>query len=295
MSVTIHARQGTTSSATVGELLAAATAELSAAGVEQPRFDARLLLAAALDLAPQYVTLDPARRAPPEAVARFRILLGRRCSREPTVRILGRREFWSLPFVISPATLDPRPDSETLVEAVLLRTEDRAAPLHILDLGTGSGCLLLALLHSLPKARGLGVDCDPAALAVAAANAETLGLAERARFVAGDWAAALAGPWDLIVANPPYIPTAEIDRLEPEVASFDPRPALDGGVDGMGSYRRIAQELPRLLARGGLAALEIGAGQGARVAEILKNESLETLGSACDLGGRERCLLVGLR
>lgn len=295
MRVTTQTRRDTTVRATIGELLATAAGELTAAGVEQPRLDARLLLAAALDVAPQRVTLDPACPVSHEVAARFRALLKRRRSREPVARILGRREFWSLPFAISPATLDPRPDSESLVEAALLRIEDRAASLQVLDLGTGSGCLLLALLHSLPNAQGLGVDCDPAALAVAAANADSLGLARRARFAAGDWAAALAGAWDVIVVNPPYIPTAEIGRLEPEVASFDPRTALDGGTDGLESYRRIAEELPRLLARGCFAVVELGAGQGAAVAAILKGAGLDIYGAAPDLGGRERCLLVGVR
>src|SRR5204862_3137042 len=156
----------------------------------------------------------------------------RRCAHEPISRILGTREFWSLTFAVTPATLDPRPDSETLVAAVLERMPDRNAAIDILDLGTGTGCLLLALLAELPQAKGVGVDIDAAARDTAAVNAEALGLGARAAFRLGDWARDISAQFDVIVSNPPYIESTSIDGLAPEVAKFDPRGALDGGPDG---------------------------------------------------------------
>jgi release factor glutamine methyltransferase len=274
-------------------VLGQAVADLRAAGVETARLDARLLLAAALGATPAQVLAYPERRIGPSESARFAALLARRRAREPVSRILGRREFWSLDLAIGPATLDPRPDSETLVEALLARLGDPGAPRALLDLGTGSGCLLLALLSELSGASGLGVDLDPAALAVARENAVSLGLAGRARFLAGDWGAALAGPWDAVVCNPPYVESAALERLTPEVAGFDPRAALDGGADGLDAYRALAPDLVRLLAPGGLAALEVGAGQAEDVEALLARAGLRPLGRVADLSGVVRCLLAG--
>lgn len=255
-------------------------------GIEDARREARLLLdhcagAAASDVQP----------LPPGAFAGLRALLERRRNREPVSQILGQWEFWSLPFYVTAATLTPRPDTETLVQAALDLLPDRGATLRLLDLGTGSGCLLLALLHELPAARGLGIDKSPAALAVAQRNASALGLADRAQFALGDWAEGLRGRFDLIVSNPPYIPRHEIPGLMPEVSRHEPVIALDGGSDGLECYRQLAPQIAARLAAGGLALLEVGQGQADSVMAILTATGLEPAGVRADLGGRERCVI----
>ncbi|MFQ6016943.1 MAG: peptide chain release factor N(5)-glutamine methyltransferase [Kiloniellaceae bacterium] len=273
-------------------VLDAATARLSAAGIEGARRDARLLLAAALGAGPELVIGRPERPLEAAELGRVEALIARRARREPVSRILGRREFWSLSFKITADTLDPRPDSETLVQAVLDRTRDRQAPLEILDLGTGSGCLLLALLSELPKARGLGVDVSEAALGVARENAAALGLAGRTRFERRDWGDGLAGAWQVIISNPPYIKQSAIGALGPEVARYDPRLALSAGPDGLEAYRAVVPQAGRLLAPGGLIALELGSGQADSVAALLPEAGLQSLGRIQDLGGVERCLMA---
>ncbi len=281
-----------TEDCTIHASLGWAATLLGAAGVEVPRRDARLLLAEALGGRPDLVTGYPERLLEPGQASRFQALVGRRVAREPVSRILGRREFWSLDLRLSPDVLDPRPESETLVEAVLGRIDDRKAPLRILDLGTGSGCLLLALLSELPKARGLGVDISSAALAVARENAGHLGLASRAVFQKGDWAQGLAGSWQAIVSNPPYIIEAEIADLAPEVARYDPKLALAGGPDGLAAYRRLAPQVARLVAPDGVVALEVGAGQAGEVGRLLEAASLAGVDCLRDLAGQERCVLA---
>ena len=269
-----------------------AAALLGAAGVERPRRDARLLLAEALGGRPELVTGYPERRLDSSQASRYRALVGRRAAREPVSRILGRREFWSLDLRVSADVLDPRPESETVVEAVLDRIDDRQAPLRVLDLGTGSGCLLLALLSELPRASGLGVDISPAALAVARANAGNLGLSPRAAFRQGDWAQGLTGSWQVIVSNPPYIMDREFADLPPEVVHYDPMLALSGGLDGLSAYRDLAPQVVRRLAPDGILAFEIGAGQAGAVARLLEAAGLAGLECVCDLAGRERCILA---
>jgi len=254
-------------------ILAEAAQRLSAAGIADAEREARLL-----------------QRYFPET-AEFDAAVARRAAREPMSHILGVREFWSLEFAVTPAVLDPRPDSETVVEAVLEALPDRARPYRILDLGTGTGCLLLALLSELPNATGVGTDASPQALGVALGNAHRLGLSARAQFAERDWTEGVEGRYDVIVSNPPYIPTAEIDRLEPEVVRFEPRAALDGGADGLKAYRAIIPALGRHLADGGIAALEIGADQGVKVSEIARSAGFETA-IRRDLAGRERCLIL---
>jgi release factor glutamine methyltransferase len=278
----------------VASSLDRAAALLGAAGVEQPRRDARLLLAEALGGRPELVTGYPERPLEPSQASRFRALVGRRAAREPVSRILGRREFWSLDLRVNADVLDPRPESETVVEAVLGRIDDREAPVRILDLGTGSGCLLLALLSELPRARGLGVDISPAALAVARENARRLGLSARAAFGQGDWAQGLPGSWQAIVSNPPYIMDTEIADLAPEVARYDPELALSGGPDGLAAYRSLAPQVARLLAPGGILAVEVGAGQAGEVARLLEAAGLAGLDRMRDLAGQERCVLATL-
>lgn len=277
----------------IGDVLDRATAILRRAGVETARRDARLLLAEASALGPAPLLAGSERQLSAAAAERFAALVARRRAREPVSRILGQREFRSLEFAIAPATLDPRPDSETVIDAVLARLEDPVLPRTVLDLGTGSGCLLLALLSELPGAWGLGLDHDPVALTVARQNAATLGLAGRTVFAAGDWGAAIGGQWQVILCNPPYVKTADIGRLAPEVGRFEPRAALDGGPDGLAAYRRVIPDIARLLAPGGLAALELGAGQARRVEGLLQRAGLVPLARARDLAGIERCLLAG--
>lgn len=254
--------------------------------------DARLLLAAALAAPRLALALAPERPLCAAEAARFEAFLARRAAGEPVSRILGRREFWSLEFEVDSSVLDPRPDTETVVEAALAATANRAAPLEILDLGCGSGCILLALLSELPNAFGLGLDRSPAALATARRNARRLGFAARCRFLAADWAAPLAGAFDLAVSNPPYVPSGEIEGLAPEVSRHDPRAALDGGADGLDAYRALAAALPRLLRSGGLAVLEIGATQASAAADLLTAAGLRVVETRRDLAGRDRCLVV---
>lgn len=288
-----------TSRSTPTTLAAAFTATwraLARAGVPQPRIDARVLVCASAGVAPEAIlTRGEVAMAPPD-LARLRARVRRRARREPVARILGQREFWSLPFRVTPDVLDPRPDSETVVSAALDLLPDRAAPCRLLDLGTGTGCLLLALLTALPRATGIGVDITAAAVAVARDNATALGLGARARFVIGDWgeAPALAGAarFNLIVTNPPYLGEDDMADLAPEVAHFAPRLALAGGADGVDCYRAMAPGLPRLIAPGGSAVLEIGHRQADAVTAILGESGLVATDIRRDLGHRPRCIVA---
>ena len=276
---------------TIGEALNWAAARLNEAGIERPQAEARILLEAASGRGRGQIIAFPEYTLTAEQQDMFHALVSRRCAREPISRILGNREFWSLRFAVGPATLDPRPDSETLVAAVLARIPDRNARVAILDLGTGTGCLLLALLSELTQAEGVGIDIDAAARDTAAANATALGLGARAEFRLGDWARDISARFDVIVSNPPYIESLAIDGLAPEVAKHDPRGALDGGPDGLSAYRALIPQAAQRLKSGGLIALEIGAGQGPAVRALAIDAGLTDLGSAQDLAGIERCLL----
>jgi release factor glutamine methyltransferase len=275
---------------TIGGALDEAAAVLAAAGLDEPRRRARRLAAAALDLSPTEVFAHPERVLSKAEQRRLSGALGRMAAGEPLSRIAGRREFWGREFLLSADTLDPRPETETVVEAVLARLPHRNRPYRLLDLGTGTGCLLLALLCELPQASGLGIDIAFGAARTAGCNAEQLGLASRARFAVGDWAQAAGGRFDAIVANPPYVASGEIAGLPPEVRDFDPHRALDGGADGLSAYRAIAAELPRLLAAGGVFAAEIGFDQCDAVAAILMETGLVVDGFVPDLAGIDRCV-----
>ncbi|HVB68334.1 MAG TPA: peptide chain release factor N(5)-glutamine methyltransferase [Acetobacteraceae bacterium] len=262
---------------------------LAAAGVYQPRLDARLLLAAALGVPATALLGDLA--APVPATSAYAALIARRAAREPVALILGRREFWSLDLAASPATLVPRPESETLIEAAKVAFAGRAAPARVLDLGTGTGCLLLAALTEFPAAFGVGIDRAPAAAALARENAARLGMGGRAAFVCGDWGAAIAGRFDLVLANPPYIPSADIPGLMPEVACHEPRAALDGGPDGLAAYRAIVAVLPGQLTPDGVAVLELGPDQAAPVTALAATTGLDATVRA-DLAGAPRALVL---
>lgn len=275
---------------TVAGCIAAGADRLKRAGIDRPRREARLLLAHFMGVEPAAVLGHPEYGVVHGNA--FLTLVERRARGVPMSHILGRREFWSLEFRVTPDTLDPRPDSETLVEAALAAVAGRKRdPLTVLDLGTGTGCLLLSVLSELPAAGGVAVDRSSAAVAVARDNARRLGLSERAQFVAGDWASALDGAFDLVLANPPYVPSGDIAALQPEVACHEPRLALDGGADGLDAYRRIAADLPRLLASGGIALFEAGIGQWAEVARILTTAGFAVAAPVKDLSGVDRCVI----
>lgn len=279
---------------TVAATLRDATARLKAAGIETARLDAVVLLAEALGWNPDQVRLEPDSALPADAADRFAGLLRRRIAREPVSYILGRREFRSIAFRVSPAVLDPRPDTETLVEAVIARVPFRYAPLSIVDFGTGSGCILLSLLQALPNAVGLGVDLSFDALEVAKQNADRLELGRRAIFCPGNWGDGLEGPYDLLLSNPPYIETKAIAGLAPEVAMFEPRLALDGGADGLDAYRLLIPDLARLARPGALVALEVGRDQAHAVARLLETAGLSGIETVSDLAGIPR-VVIGRR
>lgn len=267
----------------IAQALGEITARLKQAGIEEPRREARLLLAFALHTnAAGLLTRD---YVDPKA---YEIVLARRAAREPLAYITGHREFWGLDFLTSPATLIPRPDSETLIETVLRSGQK---PQMILDLGTGTGCLLLACLHEFPEAFGVGVDVNPEAAQLAELNAIKLGLRHRAAFLAGNWATALSGRFDLVLSNPPYIEPADIPLLMPEVAAYEPKTALDGGAGGLVAYQAIIGALPGILTKNGQAVLEIGIGQATSVEKIAEENGLNASVHR-DISGLERAVLL---
>ena len=283
---------------TVRDVVRTSTQELQRAGVEDASGDARRLAGVVLGLTAAELLGHPERALSAAEAQELQAYVDRRCKREPVSRILGTRDFYGRSFAISPATLDPRPDSETLIEAVLdlVRTERRTSqPLHLIDIGTGSGCLLITLLCELPLAIGLGTDVSGAALEVARANAQRLGVADRATWLVADALEGIAGRFDILIANPPYIRSGDIAELEPEVRDFDPVLALDGGVDGMNLYRRIATGIPTVVSDG-WAVLEVGHDQADAVGTLLALE-LGATGRECvrfypDVTGRRRCVAM---
>jgi release factor glutamine methyltransferase len=280
------------------DLVRKASQALAQAGVEGPERDARLLAAAAIGCSAAELISRPERPVDDAADRRMVELVRRRCAREPVSRILGSREFFGRSFALSPATLDPRPDSETLIEVVLAFVDAkgwRKRPLRILDVGTGTGCLLVTLLAELPHATGIGTDISQLALDIAVKNAGMHGMSERAQFRLANALEGIEGPFDILVSNPPYIASGDIAGLEPEVRDFDPLAALDGGEDGLHMYRQIIPAIARVVPSG-YAALEVGAGQAEAVAEMLRS-SMDLSRQAAlrrhvDLGGHTRCVSV---
>jgi len=282
---------------TLAQALRRATAELASVGIEGPGNDARLLISAALGLSAAQVLARPERSLRPEEVHSFGRLIARRAAREPVSRILGEREFYGRTFGISPATLDPRPDSETLIDHTLkLVTLEgwQSRALRILDVGTGSGCLLLTLLAELPGAFGVGTDVSVAALETARANAVRLGLARSAGWLAGDLVAAVRGPFDILISNPPYIPSLEIAQVEPEVREHDPLLALDGGADGVAFFRRLSASVEEIVPDGWIV-LETGYNQTDAVATLLAAQGLREISVQRDVAGRRRCVAARTR
>jgi release factor glutamine methyltransferase len=277
---------------TLAQRLASAARALAAAGIEDAPREARRLAELALRAGPAAAFARKAGPLAPDEEAAFARLVAARAARVPFARLAGAREFWSLSFRLNRATLVPRPESETLIEAALARVGNRSSRLRVLDLGTGSGCLLLAFLSERTRAVGLGVDAAPAALACARINAIRLGLGPRARWRRGDWAEGLEGPFDVVFANPPYVADGEWRTLAPEVRAHDPKRALAAGRDGLAAYRRIIPTLPRLLARAGFACLEIGPGQARAVGRLAARAGLRVAEIRRDLAGRERCVVL---
>jgi len=279
---------------TVEKARRAVSGELNAANIETPDLDARILLCGILKLDLTGFMTAYERKLNDGEAAELASFVQRRKSGEPVARILGCKEFWGLSLALSPATLVPRPDTETAVEAALaaLKRDNRSNDrLRIADLGTGTGAILLALLSELPNAEGIGTDINPEALATAQRNAQSLGLGARTAFVHSDYATALDGPFDLIISNPPYIASGDIDGLALEVRAHDPRVALDGGVDGLDAYRAIVPQARQLLRADGILVVEIGQGQGPDVARIMAAEGLESDGLAItDINGIGRVL-----
>ena len=261
---------------------------LQAAGVDGPVIDARLLVEAAADASRTDIIADPRRELTEAQSATLEDFLSRRERREPVSHILGRKGFWKIMLTVTSRVLTPRPDTETIVEWVL-RTYPEERPFNLLDLGVGSGAILLAILAERPAAKGLGVDVSDEALAVARENAANLGLAGHVALLRGDWTRGLDdGAFDLVVSNPPYIPTAVIETLEPEVKDYEPRLALDGGADGLDAYRLLAPEILRVLKTGGRFAVEIGHDQSQAVEALFQAAGAMAVATLKDLSNRDR-------
>ena len=263
------------------------------AGVEDAKADARILAAHALKLSRAQLISQSDRELEPREIDALSARAARRLRREPVSRILGEREFWGLRLTIDASVLDPRPETETVVEAALdwvTTNQLRNEPLRILDIATGSGALVIALLSELPAAVGVATDKSLDAVKVARLNARRLGFAPRCMFIAADYATALRGPFDLIVCNPPYIASSDIAELAPEVRDYDPRLALDGGADGFDAHRAIVSDAPRLLTPRGRLILELGQGQADAVAEMATRAGLSVERPRADLAGISRAL-----
>ena len=277
---------------TVGSLLDDAAARLSQAGVDEPRRMARRAVGAVLEISAAEMLSHPERLVEDVQVDQVRLSLDRMVAREPLSRILGHREFWGLEFALSTDTFDPRPETETVVEAVLRRFPDQDKLLRLLDLGTGTGCIVLALLSEFRNAVGFGVDLSAGAATTARHNAGSLGFADRAHFLVGDWGTAIRGKFDAIIANPPYIPDTLLAGLPREVVLHDPHLALSGGEDGLQAYRSLAMDLGRLLRPKAFFFGEIGLGQERAVAAIIRASGLVIDGYENDLGGTARCVVA---
>ncbi|MCC0016650.1 MAG: peptide chain release factor N(5)-glutamine methyltransferase [Rhodobiaceae bacterium] len=271
----------------VGAAVRQLTRQFTAAGIDSAPLDARLLVQHAAGLAHEDLLRDPAALLSPATMQTLAGLAARRAAREPVARILGHAPFLDLDLVLSAETLMPRPETELLVETCVGLLSGEPAPL-IADAGTGSGCILLGLLATLPHARGIGIDCSEGALDVARGNARRLGLAQRCDFVAGDWLAGHEKIFDLVVSNPPYIRSGDIAALAAEVRDHDPRAALDGGADGLDAYRMLVPQAAGVLREGGFLALETGTGQTAAVMELMRTAGFGSLHVAHDLAGHDR-------
>jgi release factor glutamine methyltransferase len=290
--MTIGAMTSTDPWGTRAQVQAQVRQALAEAGIGSAALDTRLLLRHALGIDATELLARPDEPVDAQGGAALAALVARRLAHEPMARILGEWEFWGLPFGLSPDTLVPRPDTETVVATALDLFPVSDGPIRIADFGTGSGCILVALLVERPAASGLGVDRSHAALRTARQNALLNGVGDRARFLAANWGDALNGAFDLIVSNPPYIATRVVGTLDPEVREHDPVRALDGGPEGLDAYRDIMRDAPRLLAPGGRIILEIGYDQAEAVMALAGARGLEIVTLRHDLGGHHRCIAL---
>ncbi len=287
----------------IKSILKAATVKLEASGIESARLDASILLAHVLGISREMLLITPEKLLNNIEIQQFNELIVRRVAKEPVAYIIGEKEFWSLDFIVTPDTLIPRPDSEKLVEAALKRAKiitaqqhfrenGRVKPLTLLDIGTGTACLLVALLKELPSALGIGVDISQLALQVAEENAKRHNVISRAQFFRSLWCDAVNGTFDLVISNPPYIATAEAASLMEDVVKYEPHSALFAGNDGLDAYRAISAQVSSKLNRGGYVLLEVGQGQAGAVAGLLQNAGLAIDGIEKDLAGIERCVIA---
>ena len=268
------------------------SAALQQAGMSNAASDARCILGLVLGRDGPVLPHENIPRWTPDHQSKLEAMRQRRQTGEPISRIRGWREFWSMRFEVSPSTFDPRPDSETVIAAATRWAHVQRPAARILDLGTGTGCLLLACLAELPQATGIGIDISDKAVTLATTNADRHGFGSRARFCQADFAADLTGhgQFDLIISNPPYIPSSNIEALDADVRHFDPLAALDGGLDGLDCWRILCPQIAILLADEGMAFVEIGAGQGKAVSKLGRSNNLHLAGSFNDLSGHKRCL-----
>jgi release factor glutamine methyltransferase len=278
--------------ATLGQALQKVAERLADAGIEDARRDAQVLLGHVIERDRAYLHAFAEVQLSDDQTARLSGLVDRRAARVPMSQVLGSREFWSLDFQVTADTLTPRPDSETLVEAAIEQFGTGPGPSGIADLGTGTGCLLISLLTNWPESRGLGVDRSPEALAVARTNARACEVDARCVFVEGSWFDGIADRFDLIVSNPPYIPSDDLAGLEPEVVQHEPHLALDGGDDGLDAYRALLPQLPAHLTKAGVVVLEHGAGQGPELENLAGEHGLAVVTNRSDLAGLRRCLVL---
>jgi release factor glutamine methyltransferase len=272
-------------------ILSRATEQLGSAGIPSARLDARILLAHALGIAADDVFLQDDIDA--GQIRRFETNVARRMLREPLAYITGTKEFWSMAFDVGPGVLIPRPETETLIEEALREFPDPEAPLRVLDLGTGSGCLLIAFLRNFPNATGLGIDASPSALAYAQRNRVRHQLAHRCRLRRAAWSEPFEERFEAILANPPYLTDPECSTCEPEIRDNEPRKALSVAGDGLGALRELGPVFARHLSPSGRGFVEIGAGQAEDAAEILRGHGLEVARIAPDIAGIARCIVFG--
>ena len=281
---------------TAGEAVFELARQFSAAGIDTARLDARILTTHVMGITVEKLFTYPETELDDDECSRLADVAGRRVAREPLARITGEKEFWSLTFRVSEDTLVPRPDSECLIEAISGHCKKRPGPLRILDLGTGTGCLLISLLDELPDASGIGIDISDGALQTAKLNAQNLGVSGRADFSQNNWCEGLEGSFaeafDIIVSNPPYIPDGEICSLAPEVSRYEPLRALSGGSDGLAIYRRLVVETLPLVKAGGLLVLEVGATQADVAVQLGEAAGYRLLAVHPDLAGIARCVML---
>lgn len=280
---------------TVQKALIEATAALRAADIESATIDARALLAHVLGEGDELLVKDRDKPLNNADIQAYNVLVARRQQHEPIAHIRGKKEFWSLDFKVSPATLTPRPETETLIESALHWFPDRKADYRILDLGTGTGCLLITLLKELPQSTGIGIDISTDALAIAHANARALRVDTRARFMQSNWAAGIEEQFDIIVSNPPYIARRDMAALPKDVVGFEPHSALVAGEDGLDAYRALLPQVSKLLKERGIALFEIGQGQAANVSDIASKAGLNVAEIKPDLAGIDRCIILQRR